>query len=445
MKKLTYFLLFACSPLLTSESQAIETSLFNDSASFTVARAVKLGRSSALSGNSTSAFEDSLGAISGSQSSSCHTGYYTSGDGCKSCSEAIEGCKECESANKCTTCKDGYKLVDNKCEYIPTETDKETDCIRYCGSGFIYDRPGAKNNGQELVCTKYPLDCGYGCTTGWDIDYLVQGTNYTCQTAIQEQDDQANCEKYCGEGFTYDRPGAKNNGQEKVCTKYPLDCGYGCTTGWDIDYLVQGTNYTCQTAIQEQDSDDANCVKYCGTGFNYDRPGAKNNGQEKVCTKYPLSCGYGCTTGWDIDYLVQGTNYTCQTAIQDGYDADCIKYCGEGFTYDRPGAKNNGEELVCTKYPLSCGYGCTTGWDIDYLVQGTNYTCQTAIQEGKEANCMKLCGEGFHYDRPGYKNNGQEVVCTKYPKSCGYGCTTGWDIDYLVKGTNYTCQTAIQN
>lgn len=42
MKKLTYFLLFVCSPLLTSESQAVETSLFNDSASFTVAKAVKL-------------------------------------------------------------------------------------------------------------------------------------------------------------------------------------------------------------------------------------------------------------------------------------------------------------------------------------------------------------------------------------------------------------------
>ncbi|MBQ8346622.1 MAG: hypothetical protein IJY17_03400, partial [Alphaproteobacteria bacterium] len=100
---------------------------------------------------------------------------------------------------------------------------------------------------------------------------------------------------------------------------------------------------------------------------------------------------------------------------------------------------------VCTKYPLSCGYGCTTGWDIDYLVQGTNYTCQTAVQAGKEADCIKYCGEGFHYDRPGDKRNGQELVCTKYPKSCGDDCTTGWDIDYLVQGTNYTCQTAIQN
>ena len=185
-------------------------------------------------------------------------------------------------------------------------------------------------------------------------------------------------------------------------------------------------------------------MKHCGEGFGGARSGSKNNGKEIVCTKYPLSCGYGCTTGWDIDYLVNGTNYTCQTAIQAGEEAECVKHCGDGFGEPRAGAKNGGKEIVCTKYPLSCGYGCTTGWDIDYLVKGSNYTCQTARQSGRDADCVKNCGDGFSYDRPGDKNNGQELVCTKYPKSCGYGCTTGWDIDYLVKGTNYTCQTAVQ-
>ena len=444
MLRYFFFLLFTGSFAFWTEP-VNAAGIFNDSDSFVLARAVKLGRGSAAASSAYSDYNNP-GSIGGSASNTCYTGTYNAGkDGCKACDEAMTGCKACDSKTKCTACKDGYKLVNNKCEYIPTQSDKDTDCIRYCGEGFYYDRPGAKNGGKELVCTKYPLSCGYGCTTGWDIDYLVKGTNYTCQTAIQTSDKNADCVKYCGEGFYYDRPGAKNNGQELVCTKYPLSCGYGCTTGWDIDYLVKGTNYTCQTAIQTQSDKNADCVKYCGNGFSYDRPGDKNGGQELVCTKYPLSCGYGCTTGWDIDYLVKGTNYTCQTAIQTGYDADCVKYCGEGFYYDRPGAKNGGKELVCTKYPLSCGYGCTTGWDIDYLVQGTNYTCQTAVQAGKEADCIKYCGEGFHYDRPGDKRNGQELVCTKYPKSCGYDCTTGWDIDYLVKGTNYTCQTAIQD
>ncbi|MBR6409438.1 MAG: hypothetical protein IKS23_04285 [Alphaproteobacteria bacterium] len=58
-------------------------------------------------------------------------------------------------------------------------------CSNLCGSGYFYDRPGAKRNGQELVCTKYPLSCGYKCTIGWTFKYLINGTNYTCQEAIQ--------------------------------------------------------------------------------------------------------------------------------------------------------------------------------------------------------------------------------------------------------------------
>lgn len=66
--------------------------------------------------------------------------------------------------------------------------------------------------------------------------------------------------------------------------------------------------------------------------------------------------------------------------IKEKYNADCIKYCGEGYFYDRKGSKNNGEELVCTKYPYKCGYNCTYGWRFRYLVGGTNYTCQEAKQ-----------------------------------------------------------------
>ena len=336
------------------------------------AKAVKLGRSAEVSTRATGA----ISAVSAKATIS------------KSC---CAHCVSCDTTSGiCSACAGGYKLVDNKCEYIPTPVDQDMECVRNCGDGFYYDRPGAKNGGKELVCTKYPKPCGYGCTTGWDIKYLVNGTNYTCQTAVQSSDESdpmsdAACVKYCGQGFGEARSGAKNGGKEIVCTRYPKSCGYGCTTGWDIDYLVNGTNYTCQTAIQtgddSSDMSDAACVKHCGQGFGEARSGLKNGGKEIVCTKYPLSCGYGCTVGWDIDYLVKGTNYTCQTAIQTGKNADCVRLCGSGFYYDRPGEKNNGQELVCTKYPKSCGYDCTTGWDIQYLVQGTDYTCQTAIQK----------------------------------------------------------------
>ena len=69
-----------------------------------------------------------------------------------------------------------------------SNNEHNANCIKYCGEGYFYDRPGDKNDGKELVCTKYPLDCRYDCTYSWKIRYLVKGTNYTCQEAIQRLD-----------------------------------------------------------------------------------------------------------------------------------------------------------------------------------------------------------------------------------------------------------------
>lgn len=310
MKKIFYFLLFACSPFLIQNAQAAETSVFNDGDSFIVARSVKIGRERAAGGAgfSTIATGSSGGAkaevaklcdknckscdtttgtcqqctsgyrlfsnacvscpgnasCNGSPDFACNSGYYKSGTSCLAEKKCDTNCTSCDkTTGTCSSCKNGYKLSYNTCEYVKTDADLTVDCVKYCGSGFTYDRPGAKLSGAERVCTKYPLSCGYKCTTGWNIDYLVKGTVYTCQTAIQNNPNSctntdaggkgtygADCLKYCGQGFSYDRPGAKMSGKERVCTKYPLKCGYNCTNGWDIDYLVQGTVYTCQTARQ---------------------------------------------------------------------------------------------------------------------------------------------------------------------------------------------------
>ena len=69
------------------------------------------------------------------------------------------------------------------------KAERDADCVSLCGQGYYYDRPGAKNGGQELVCTKYPKPCGYNCTVGWKFRYLVNGTNYTCQEAVQVSED----------------------------------------------------------------------------------------------------------------------------------------------------------------------------------------------------------------------------------------------------------------
>ena len=326
MKKGGMISMLSLAFLLTGiENVKAENTVFDDSASFTVARAVSLGRSVTLSGNKKSTVADLS-----SQTGGGGTGNTVSKKCTAHCAK-----NACDTKTGiCTACVAGYTLNGNVCEKNPdtpnTTSNDDTECLRLCGTGFVYDRPGAKNGGQERVCTRYKLPCGYGCTTGWDFRYLVNGTNYTCQDARQTEDKDAMCRQICdyvdeghGSEYYYERPGALSTpemGQERVCTRYPLSCGYACTTGWDIKQLVVNkknglqTNYTCQKA--EQNSDESECIRLCGKDFHYDRPGDKNGGAEKVCTKYPKSCGYGCTTGWDIDYLVQGTNYTCQTAIQ---------------------------------------------------------------------------------------------------------------------------------
>ena len=75
---------------------------------------------------------------------------------------------------------------------------------------------------------------------------------YTKNIEVKKLDHNANCEKYCGKGYFFDRKGHKNNGQELVCTKYKFKCGYSCTIGWNIKPLVKGTNYTCQKARQKR-------------------------------------------------------------------------------------------------------------------------------------------------------------------------------------------------
>lgn len=74
------------------------------------------------------------------------------------------------------------------------------------------------------------------------------------------------------------------------------------------------------------------------------------------------------------------SNASYDEEIKNNLNAQCAAICGDGYFFDRTGAKNNGRELVCTHYPLKCGYKCTVGWNIRYLVNSTNFTCQEAQQ-----------------------------------------------------------------
>ena len=66
-----------------------------------------------------------------------------------------------------------------------SNSEKDRNCLQFCGEGYFYDRMGEKNDGEEVVCAKYPLKCGRQCTRGWKIQTSEKNENYTCTEAEQ--------------------------------------------------------------------------------------------------------------------------------------------------------------------------------------------------------------------------------------------------------------------
>ena len=240
----------------------------------------------------------------------CPAGQYVENHACSSCADSMKGCKACSSSNSCDSCEIAYNL----------RADKSGCELKTCEGKTALNM----KTGKCEPCSDGAVSCETDPGTGEPVDTECDDGYSLVNGKCVQDDKDADCRRLCGnDGFYYDRPGAKLDGKERVRTRYPLSCGYGCTTGWDIKYLVNGTVYTCQTAVQKASNactgspspgDGGECEQACGKGFGELRSGDKLNGKERVCTKYPKAGGYGCTTGWDIKYLVDGL-HTCQTAI----------------------------------------------------------------------------------------------------------------------------------
>lgn len=111
-----------------------------------------------------------------------------------------------------------------------------------------------------------------------------------------------------------------------------------------------------------------------------------NSFKTVCCLVFFLCLAFVCTSCFFLSRKTSRSSEKSGNAViytEEGPDLrtrDCIRICGPGFKYDRPGDKLGGREIVCTRYPYSCGYSCTTGWNIETLKNGTEFTCQTAIQ-----------------------------------------------------------------
>lgn len=66
------------------------------------------------------------------------------------------------------------------------KSEKDRNCVQFCGKGYSYDHMGGRNDGKEVICTKYPLECGKKCTIGWNDKISEHDENYTCFEATQK-------------------------------------------------------------------------------------------------------------------------------------------------------------------------------------------------------------------------------------------------------------------
>jgi hypothetical protein len=295
-----------------------------------------------------------------------------------SCNPCPDECGKCNNVKDCTTCNDGFYLLDK-------------ECVPNCGPGFYVDkssktcRPCEKNCEvclDSVTCTDCSLgfdlnkgDCNPKCENG---QQMINGVCAPCEDskcktcsgldlgtcnecAINMFIKEGKCVDRCGEGYYTD-----DNRNCKPCVD-------GCSVcNPDKCIKCEGDNYVF---------DGTKCVHVCPVGT------IPSGNQCVPCTGECGSClANSLETCTDCPYglvLLEGK---------------CVKECPSGYHLD----KND----VCQK----CIEGCGLCGNTDNCV-----TCETPYYY-KNGFCVKDCEEGYYLD----KNNVCEPcvvdncnVCTK--------------------------------
>lgn len=192
--------------------------------------------------------------------------------------------------------------------YHATQEYSDIACIQHCGHGYFYDveQTNYGSDYEHIVCTSSPHDCGKDCEVRWHYRTAPNDERYICREAtkipLPRGCNSGSPTKECQSGQMVQKRTSKPSKTQPAKT--------------GKHHKVVTCNLKCSFPDRPRNKKDDDCERLCGDCFYYDRPGDKLNGRERVCTKYPCDCGYNCTKGWDIRYLVNGTEYTCQEAIQ---------------------------------------------------------------------------------------------------------------------------------
>lgn len=351
-------------------------------------------------------------STSTSTSSGCpgNTTLYSSSPG--TCATTLS-CKDSSGSTKyyCSGCKDGYTFTTSPMDCSPMTcpsgktllASKPANCSSYnacvssgsvkyycnqCDTGYTWN---SSTNSCQLVTTESIGNCPTEVATYSSCPSQCSGclkcnssgsTKYMCTSCI--------------EGYILNSCGA---GQASVCT--PQNCGAG-------KYL-DGSSCTgsCKTCPAGS-SCNGTVKSQCPAG-TYSAEGASS------CTKCPAgtySSSAGATSSSACKACASGTGSVAGSSSCYSFSDKCKSLCGSNYSYSRTGsltADNGNQEQVCTWYPLSCEQSCTTGWDINKLVSGTEFTCQKAIQDAgcpagqykKNGSCEK-CPAGTYQSEDDY-------------------------------------------
>ena len=369
MKKILFYLVFLCS-LAPIASNAEDFLKLNES--FTVARAVKLGRSSAAS-SQTIAIQNT-GTISmlkecDSNCANCNkvTGVCTSCTSNRYLSNNL--CLFCPEKATCNgvsfSCRAGYYKNGQSCSRCSANT-YSTGGATYCTSC----PSGSFSNAGASSCIPIPANCS---------SYNSSGSCTKCNSGYYLSGGSCYAEKSCSTGCT-------------GCDKTTGTCS-DCASGY---YLSSGSCYAEKTCIANCSSCDKTTGKCsaCVSGYTL---GSNNLACIKDVTScsrgYYLSgnscklCSYGtysyggtATSCKSCSTLYVGSNKTCTSCSQSGV---CT-----GSNGGSSSSSGSGSTWNCTGNMI--GYTCVNGVKTKCLYAG----CQSCAND--TLKCIS-CKPGYRY------------------------------------------------
>ena len=321
----------------------------------------------------------------------CKENYFLQeiGEG-KSCEKCQDGCQSCISANNCSKCIEGYKLINGKCEYYCTVGSyyqcktcdfNERNKCKDCNPGYYLPN----NQSNCYYCESHCISC-YGdiynpiCTL---CDYGYSLSNNKCIKKCN----LGNYNYYC-----------------KTCDiLIPENCG-SCHDGYYLSINYKRYCYYCGSYRIKRCHQDSNyniiidecypdyilirnsCVEKCDSNNYWSRCLVCNEEHDKLDQCKQCKEGYYLPTDMENSYCYYCPN-NCKSCEGTSYNTIC-KECYNGYILS--GGK-------CLK---EC-----------YI--GNNRSCKSCNPNPGKINRCLDCNEGYYLP----DNNNQEY-CLKCPNNC---------------------------